>query len=139
MTSASQSSAQGIAWDLADLYRAIDDARIAADLTEARRRAEAFESAYRGKIAVLTPQSATALNAMVRELEDLFELMDKPAVYASLVHAARTDEPAHGALLSRTREERTAINKHLIFFDLEWVQLPDATAHALLQDPALAR
>jgi len=42
-----------------------------------------------------------------------------------LVHAAKTDTPAHGALLSKTREERTSINKHLIFFDLEFIKTPD--------------
>src|SRR5207302_4053067 len=44
-----------------------------------------------------------------------------------------------GALLARTREQRTRINKHLIFFDLEWVKVPDDAARALAADPALAR
>jgi len=65
--------------------------------------------------------------------------MDKPAVYASLVHAAKTDEPSHGALLSKTREQRTAINKHLIFFDLEWIGLKDDVAAALMTHPSLAK
>jgi len=65
--------------------------------------------------------------------------MDRPAVYAMLLHSARTDDPVRGALLSRTQEERTAINKHLIFFDLEWVAVPDETAKALVAQPALAR
>src|SRR5439155_9406821 len=39
----------------------------------------------------------------------------------------------------RTREQRTAINKHLIFFDLEWVQLADEPARAVLADPQLAK
>src|SRR5262249_42352029 len=69
----------------------------------------------------------------------LSEQMDRSGVYASLVHAAKTDEPAHGALLSRTREKRTEINKHLIFFDLEWVQVADADAARLAADPRLAR
>jgi oligoendopeptidase F len=65
--------------------------------------------------------------------------MDRPAVFASLVHAARTDDPKHGALLTRTREQRTAINKHLIFFDLEWVKLADAPAAALINAPVLKK
>src|SRR5207245_943387 len=64
---------------------------------------------------------------------------DKLAVYASLVHAAKTDDPRHGALLSRTREQRTAINKHLIFFDLEWVKLPDEPARAVIDSPLLSK
>src|SRR5262249_15036984 len=50
-----------------------------------------------------------------------------------------TDDPPRGALLALTREKRTEINKHLIFFDLEWVKVPDAAAAALLADPRLAR
>ena len=68
------------------------------------------------------------------ELEGLSEQMDRPAVYAGLLHAAKTDDPRHGALLARTRERRTAINKHLIFFDLEWVKVPDDAAAQLLAD-----
>src|SRR5207253_4019965 len=49
------------------------------------------------------------------------------------------DDPRHGALVAHTRERRTAINKHLIFFDLEWVKLEDESAHALLHQPLLAR
>ena len=75
----------------------------------------------------------------MRELESLSELMDRSAIYASLVHAAKTDEPRHGALLAFTREQRTVINKHLIFFDLEWVKVPDAAVAKLLADLQLAR
>src|SRR5216684_1258574 len=97
------SSADGVVWDLNDLYRGVDDPQLG------------------------------------RDLDGLYEQMDKPAVYASLVHAAKTDDPRHGALLARTREQRTAINKHLIFFDLEWVKVADESAHALIHDPRLAR
>ena len=133
------SSATGIAWNLHDLYQSIDDPKIDQDLAAALARAQAFETSYRGKIAELNDGAAATLMTAVAELESLFELMDKPAVYASLVHAARTDDPRHGALLSKTREQRTLINKHLIFFDLEWIKVADNVAHALLANPSLAK
>lgn len=133
------STATGIAWNLGDLYDSVADPRIDADLQAALARAQAFEAAYRGKIAALDGGGATTLLTAVQELESLYEVMDKPAVYASLVHAARTDDPRHGALLSKTREQRTVINKHLIFFDLEWIALPENVAQALLADRRLAR
>ncbi|MCI0379056.1 MAG: M3 family oligoendopeptidase [Gemmataceae bacterium] len=132
-------SATGVAWDLRDLYDGVDDPQIPRDLTAALERAQAFETANRGKIAKLTAKDAGVLHSAVAELESLFELMDKPLIYAMLVHSARTDDPKHGALLSKTREERTNINKHLIFFDLEWIQLPDEPAQALLASSALAK
>src|SRR6516225_7840603 len=120
-STAPASSAAGVSWDL--------DA--------AHGRARAFEAAYRGRIQA--GPDARLLLAALTELEGLSEQMDRPAIYAGLLHAAKTDDPRHGALLMQTRERRTAINKHLIFFDLEWIQVPDAKAAALCADPALAR
>ncbi|MBV9121768.1 MAG: oligoendopeptidase, partial [Planctomycetes bacterium] len=133
------SSADGVSWNLRDLYHDVTDPRITHDLDEALRRARDFETAYRGKVLVEGGPPPALLRAALEELEGLSEQMDKPAVYASLLHAAKTDDPRHGALLSRTREQRTVINKHLIFFDLEWVKLPDQPAQALIDAPELAR
>jgi oligoendopeptidase F len=132
------SSADGVTWNLNDLYSGVDDPRITEDLDFALRRAQAFELAYRGKIDVEGGPPPILLQAALQELESLSEQMDKPAIYASLVHAAKTDDPRHGALLSRTREQRTVINKHLIFFDLEWVKVADEPARALINAPELA-
>src|SRR6267143_744385 len=107
---APHSTADGISWDLADLYTGVDDPRIGHDLDAALGRAAAFEHAYRGKIAALQPGQASVLLNAVHELESLFEQMDRPAVYAMLHHSAKTDDPARGALLSHTQEERTKIN-----------------------------
>src|SRR5262249_53937955 len=60
-------------------------------------------------------------------------------VLGGSLHGATTHAPRHGALLARTREQRTVINKHLIFFDLEWVKVPDAPTETLLARPELAR
>ena len=133
------STADGVAWNLNDLYLGVDDPAIGDDLEGALRRAQAFEAAYRGRIDTPGWPAPELLATALDELESLYEQMDRPAVYASLLHAAKTDDPRHGALLTRTREARTAINKHLIFFDLEWVKLPDEVVAALLDQPALAK
>ena len=87
------SSASGIAWDLSDLYRGLDDPAIERDLAEAMKRGEAFAAAYRGKIAALRPEDVDLVLTAVREFESLAEQMDKPSVYAMLVHSAQTDDP----------------------------------------------
>src|SRR5579884_1706794 len=102
------SSADGVAWDLSDLYRAVDDPKINEDLAEAMSRAQAFEASYRGKIDVPAGPAAADLRRAMEELESLSEQMDRPAVYAHLLHASRTDEPRYGALVARTTEQRTA-------------------------------
>src|SRR5262249_32671657 len=99
------SSADGVTWNLADLYDAVDDPRIGRDLDTARQRAATFEAAYRGKIDVPGGPDPDLLLAAVRELESLSEQRDRPAVFAGLLHASKTDDPRHGALLSRTREQ----------------------------------
>jgi oligoendopeptidase F len=133
------SSADGVSWNLRDLYQSINDPRINDDLQTALAEARAFETAHRGRIAVAGGPAPDFLATALRQLEALSERMDRPAVYAGLVHAARTDDPRHGALLAHTREQRTEINKHLIFFDLEWVQVDDAAAERLIRSPQLAR
>jgi oligoendopeptidase F len=138
-TSRSGSSADGVHWNLADLYASAEDPHIGKDLAAARERAKEFESLYRGQIDTPGGPSTQLLLTAVRELESLSELMDKPLVYAHLLHAARTDEPRHGALLSRTQQERIEINQHLIFFDLEWIKVADDVASRLMADHALAR
>ncbi len=133
------SSADGVQWNLGDLYYGVDDAQIGRDLDTAQRRAESFEASYRGRINVSGCPAAEQILDALTELESIYEQMDRPAVYAMLLHAAKTDDPRHGALLTRTREARTAINKHLIFFDLEWVQLSDDAARSVLASPKLDR
>ncbi len=133
------SSADGVRWDLNDLYRGADDPAITADIQQALERAKQFEQAYRGKIDVPGGPSAELLLSALTELEGLYELMSKPGVYAGLLHAGKTDDPKHGALVARTSEERTVINKHLIFFDLEWVKVGDEEARKLIEGPTLQK
>lgn len=131
------SSADGVAWDLDDLYLGADDPRIDWDLEISLARAQAFETAYRGKIE--PGPSPALLLAALTELEALCEQLDRPGTFAGLRHSAKTDDPARGALLARTRERRTEANRHLIFFDLEWVKVGDEAAEALIAAPELAR
>jgi oligoendopeptidase F len=132
---ANTTSAAGIQWNLKDLYQSLDDPKLTGDMQEAQARAKAFNTKYRGKINS-TVTAKTLAEALV-ELEALSEQLDKPLIYAHLLHAAKTDEPRHGALLSKAREARTEANQHLIFFDLEWVAVEDAHAAALLNDDKL--
>src|SRR5262245_49405621 len=97
------SSADSVAWDLSDLYRAVDDPSTNHELDSARKPAQAFESGYRGRIHREDGPDPATLQRAAAELESLSEQMDKPVVYASLLHAAKTDDPPRGALLARAR------------------------------------
>ena len=58
-----------MAWNLGDLYAGLDDPAIDRDLEAAHARARAFETRYRGKIAVPGGPPAKELLAALVELE----------------------------------------------------------------------
>jgi oligoendopeptidase F len=130
-------SAAGIVWDLRDLYENSDDPALSQDLAEALAKAQRFEQRYRGHLAkeISSPELYSALT----ELERIYEQMDKPLHYAGLLHAQDTQNPRHGALLQFAQEHNTQIRQHLLFFELEWMDLPDAKAQKYIQAPELER
>jgi len=128
--------ARGVQWDLSDLYASPDDPRLERDLAEAAERAARFASSYRGRVAGL---SAGELAAALDEYEAMQEPVARAGSYAGLLFAADTSVPRHGALLQHVQERGSAIRSELLFFELEWVALADASAEALLADPRLAR
>ena len=69
--------AEGIQWDLSELYVGPDDPRIEADLAEARGQAEAFARKYRGKLAGKQLDGA-ALAQALKEYEALAEVEHRP-------------------------------------------------------------
>ncbi|HMO35560.1 MAG TPA: M3 family oligoendopeptidase [Gemmatales bacterium] len=121
---ATPSSATGIQWNLKDLYESIADPKLQKDMQEAQQRAKLFCEKYRGRIAA--GPTAELLAKALEELESVSEQLDKPLIYAHLLHAAKTDDPRHGEA-----------NQYLIFFDLEWVSLDEAAARLLLNDDKL--
>jgi oligoendopeptidase F len=135
-TAIETTGAEGVRWNLGDLYRGPSDPKIEADLGAALAAAAGFESRYRGRVAKLDPSE---LAAAVDELEVLQTPVARAGSYAGLLFAGDTSEARHGALLQRVQERGTEIRNHLIFFELEWVAADEAAAQALLAAPALAK
>jgi len=126
----------GVSWDLSDLYASPEDPRLDADLDAGLEAANRFAKRYRGRIAQLP---AAELAETLDQLEALNERVAKAGSYAGLLFAADTSDPRHGALLQRVQERGTEIRTTLLFFELEWLEVPDARVRALLEEPALAR
>lgn len=127
--------AEGIEWDLNDLYAGPDDPQIDADLDEALAEAKHFAETHRGGLAEI---SAADLHAAVAELETIHIHATRAAVFSHLLFAADTSDPRHGALLQHVQERSTEIRNLLLFFELEWVAVSDECADAILADEALA-
>ena len=138
MPTTNDAVARGITWDLSDLYEAYDDPRIAADVEGLRSKAAAFADTYRGTVDVDGGPSAELLLAAVTALEGLHERSGRLQAYAGLLYSADTGRDEHRDLEQRTEQQLTEIQNLVLFFDLEWSRVDDATAQALLDDPQLA-
>lgn len=133
MMDATPTGAETVRWDLTDLYA--DPAALDADLTAADEQAEAFDRAYRGRVASL---DAAGLAEALAAFEAVLDRLGRAYTYASLNWATQTNDPAAGALLQKVKEAYTRIHQKLIFFELEWVAMDEERARRLLEQPELA-
>lgn len=139
MTMDINGGSNGVAWNLKDLYSGLDDPQLDRDLEGSLLLARDFEEKHRGKIKNIKANDAPYLLFAIQQIEAIYEKMDRPAIFASLLHAAKTDDPAHGALVAKTRQARSKTNQHLLFFDLELILIPENDAKSLGANPMLSR
>jgi oligoendopeptidase F len=126
-------TAADVAWDLEPLVDGNGAAGVDALLDTAETRTSDLAK-YRGRLAEL---DAGELAALMHEVAGISELMGRAGSYAGLRFAVDTQDPAVGALMARADERSTAIANEMIFVELEWAELDDAKADALLADERL--
>ncbi len=124
-------------WDLSDLYNAVDDPAIMRDLKQVQQRATAFHEAHAGKLLQTTPIDAENLANAVKEYESIVELAGRTASFAQLLHEADTADARHGQLLASIMQQLTMAQSQLMFFDLEWMDVPEEEAQCVLGHAAL--
>jgi oligoendopeptidase F len=120
---------EAAAWDLEPLVYGRGAEGVDALLDEAAERGDAFAERYRGRLGEI---DAGELAAAMRELEEIWDRVGRAGSYASLNYSLNTEDPKRGALMQRTRERGTAIETTLLFFELEWNELPDERPEELL-------
>ena len=123
-------------WDLSDLYLSIDDPKIKFDIDNITSDAKSFENKYRNKINN-EDLDADLLYESVSELESISERSGKILSFAYLMFAGDTNDPKIGAFLQQMQETATEIRKHLLFFELEWIKVPDQIADPLINHDKL--
>jgi oligoendopeptidase F len=126
--------AENVRWNLEDLYGGVDDPAIARDLDQAVARADALGERYRGQLDSVAPEE---LRALIEEYERILESSARASTFAYLCWSTDTEDPARGALLQRAQEHSSRLHQRLVFLELEWANLPEERARALLDDPAL--
>lgn len=126
-------------WNLSDLYAGHDDPAIKQDLAAAQAESQAFESRWRGKINTPSGPAPADLAAAIQEFSAIAERLGKIGAFAGLLHAADSSTHQHGALLQFVQEQGVQARQYLMFFELEWMDLPDDTANRLVEQPEVAR
>jgi oligoendopeptidase F len=126
-------------WNLADLYPALDAPEVTRDLIRGEEECEAFEAAYKGKLAALAagPDAGAALAAAVRRYEAVEDLLGRLISFASLVYVGDTTDPARAKFYGDVQEKITAASLHLLFFTLELNRVDDAALERAMADAAL--
>lgn len=130
-------SAEGIRWDLGDLFTDPNDARIESTLKVCRDQAEAFAERFRPIMENPAALSAASLHEALGQLETIYEALSRVGSYASLLYAADTAKPEHQDLEQRVEQRGTEIRNLLLFFELEWLKVDDEVATKLINDPKL--
>ena len=134
MSTTVDAALQNAAWDLEPLVESRGPAGVEELLAEARDRAARFAESHRGQVSELGPEG---LADAMHELAAIYDLTSRAGHYAMLSFTLDTGDPARGALMQRTRELGAAIETQLLFFELEWNQLPDEQAERLVEADGL--
>src|SRR5688572_4283796 len=130
-------SAEGIGWDLSDLFAGRDDPKIEATLKNCHGRAEAFAERFRYPMEQPNTLTAGILLQALNELETIYEALGRVGSYSGLLYAADTAKPEYQDLEQRVEQRSTEIRNQLLFFELEWLKCDEEIANRLIGDPRL--
>ena len=78
---------------------------------------------------------------LVRAMSTLAEIQDRlgrAGSWVSLRFSVDTSDPARGAAMQKFQEQATELSTRLIFLELEWAEVPEPRASALLESEELA-
>ena len=134
MTTTEFTGAEGVAWDLSDLYEGGDDPRIERDVEATDSAAAAFREHYYGRVAELAPAK---LREAIEERERIESIFTRAIYYAHLWFSTDMNDSQRGALVARLTEKGAAIDTQLLFFGLELAALEDEQADAFLASDEL--
>ena len=124
-------------WDLSDLYQTMDDPAIERDLAAADSGADALIAEGQGKLAKM---DGASLAAFITKYEKIEDDLGRVYSYASLLHAAKSDDAEISRFYQTVRERINDIGTKLLFVTLEINKIEDAALEAKIKgDDGLAR
>lgn len=127
--------AEDTAWDVETLVHGDGPDGARALLDRAVAMAAALTEAAKGKVG---DADAVQLAAWLDQQAEMFDATHRAANYAQLRFSTDVADPANGALMAEFQERTAALAADLVWFELEWLAIPDERAQALLDAPELA-
>jgi oligoendopeptidase F len=135
VTTEERTGAEEIHWDLSSFYTGDPAKGVESDLNRAETLAKAFAEHYSKSVAGLSP---TAMVEALHRLEEVYELLGRAGSYAGLNFTTDVSDSARGALYQKAQEGAAQIATYLLFFNLEWIDIPDEPAQKMIDDPQVA-
>jgi len=132
-----ENPAKGVCWDLTDMRESLKDSKLEKDFKDTLAQAQEFEKKYRGKINSKGLDAETLLKVL-QEAEGIYEAIMKPWLYARLLSWAYSSQ-TNNDLFQKLQKYYVEVEKHLLFFDSEWISLEDNLAEKLLADKILTK
>ncbi len=133
----SENAAQGVRWDLSDLYPSITDPKVSSDLELAASKAIRFEKKFKPIFENLKDPGSFPLPELLKDYKEIITLTVRLGTFSQLSFAEKTNDPARGAFLQKIQVALTDIQTHLLFFDVYWNQLDEKIVSQILQNPSL--
>jgi oligoendopeptidase F len=127
--------AEQIHWDLSDLYTSAEDPALKTDVQRLKDLTGEFSQSYKNKLSNL---NASELREALQKYEEIQDMMARIGSYAYLNWTTNTEDPALGKLVQETNELGSELSQQLVFFDIEWLALPEEDAQKLIQDDELS-
>ncbi len=125
--------ASDVSWDLEPLVDGEGAAGVDRLLAEAAVAVERLEQ-WRGRVASL---DATELAEVMHTLATFDDVMGRAGSYVGLRYAVDTSDPERGAAMMAFQQQATQLSTRIIFLELEWAEVDDDRAEALLADESL--
>ena len=127
-------NAADVAWDLDPLVGGEGQEGVTHLLEQAEALTGELEQ-WRGRIGTLeAPELAQAMST----LGEIQDRLGRAGSWVSLRFSVDTSDPAHGAAMQKFQEQATELSTRLIFLELEWAEVPEARASALLESDELS-
>ena len=124
-------------WNLDDLYPGTDSKELKRDFEWLEKACADFRASYQGKIASLGPDR---LLECIQDHEKIDSVAARIKAFADLRFSLDSSDPARGKFSSDCNERMTELISPLVFFKIEFNQIPQTDYEAMLEaDPGLRR